>query len=45
MSKETVRLTSWLMLAALLVATTGCGYILYPERRTHPSRTPWIPVS
>ena len=36
MSKETVRLTSWVALGALLIATTGCGYILYPERRTQP---------
>ncbi|MFW6145929.1 MAG: hypothetical protein ACOC7R_01190 [Planctomycetota bacterium] len=36
MNKETVRLTSWVVFVALLVATTGCGYILYPERRTRP---------
>ena len=36
MNKVTVRLTSWVVLGVLLVATTGCGYILYPERRTQP---------
>jgi len=36
MNKVTVRLTSWAILGVLLAATTGCGYILYPERRTEP---------
>jgi len=29
-----LRLITWMTLAAFLIATTGCGYILHPERRT-----------
>lgn len=27
------RMVSWVVLAAFIITTTGCGYILYPERR------------
>jgi len=28
-----MRMVSWVVLAAFIIATMGCGYILYPERR------------
>jgi hypothetical protein len=27
------RIVSWVVLTAFIITTTGCGYILYPERR------------